>query len=352
MPFSMLPRPFFDQAPELIRRWTDLASRCGRPDPFCCTPAWQLAFHDAFAPSRPLFFQIEDENVLAFSEMQLTNGMPVLTPLETEWISGSPLLGPGADELLLAALPRMRALFNGALPCLLIGGMEKGSPVRERLLSLRGFRVIEQPESRQRSASLEGGMDGYLSRRSGNFRAKMKKARRRAAESGVAFERHVLGSEEEADRLYARMLAVEEKSWKGIGRCGMTVPPSREFYRLMMRRLARNGCGRVIFAVRDGRDVGFLFGGMAGAFYRGQQFSYDNALRSLSIGDLLQLEQLSWLCGEGVRRYDMGMSDHPSMKYKERWAETEQSLHSWLMIPYRPALVRPGRNAPSQHDAI
>ena len=352
MPFSLLPRPFLDQAPELIRRWTDLASRCGRPDPFCCTPAWQLAFHDAFAPSRPLFFQMEEENLLAFAQMQLSNGIPVLTPLETEWISGAPLLGPESDELLLAALPRIRALFNGALPCILIGGMEKDSPVLQRLLSLREFRVIEQPESWQRSASLEGGMDGYLSRRSGNFRAKMKKAKRRAEENGIVFERHVPGSMEEADRLYARMLAVEERSWKGMERCGMTVPPSREFYQIMMRRLARNGCGRVMFAVQDGRDVGFIFGGLAGAFYRGQQFSYDNALRPLSIGDLLQLEQLSWLCGEGVRRYDMGMSDHPSMKYKEHWAELEHSQHAWLLLPMRPAVIAPPHDAPAQKGSF
>lgn len=340
MPFSLLTRSSLDQRPELIRLWTDLASRCGRPDPFCCTPAWQLAFHDAFAPSRRLFFRIEEQNVLAFADMRLSNGIPVLAPLEMEWLSGSPLLGPDADELLLDELSGMRALFDGVLPCLLIGGVEKDSPMRQRLLSRREFRVIEQPESRQRSASLEGGMDGYLSRRSGNFRAKMKKARRRAAENGIEFERHVPGSVEEADRLYARMLAVEEKSWKGLGRCGMTVPPSRQFYQIMMRRLALNGCGRVMFAVREGQDAGFIFGGIAGAFYRGQQFSYDNAQRDLSVGDLLQLQQLAWLCEEGIRRYDMGMSDHPSMAYKRRWAEMEQSLHAWLMIPRQPARNR------------
>ena len=37
----------------------------------------------------------------------------------------------------------------------------------------------------------------------------------------------------------ARMLAVEEESWKGQGQCGMTEEPARSFYAAMLRRLAR-----------------------------------------------------------------------------------------------------------------
>ena len=335
MEFFTLPHGSLGWSPSLATRWTDIAARSGRPDPFSCTPAWQLAFHDAFAPSRRLFVHANERNLLAFAELTLTSGQIILAPVESHWISASPLLGPEADELFASALPFVAREYGGFLPCFLLSGMEKDSETFFRLYlhfsSL--FRFVEQTPSLQRSASLEGGMDGYLSRRSGNFRSKMKKARRRALEQGIRFERLVPAGVEEADRIYARMTAVEEKSWKGKGHCGMTEPPSLEFYQVMMRRLSLNGGARVMFAMQGEKDIGFIFGGMAGTFYRGQQFSYDDDWKRFSIGDLLQLEQIAWLCEEGALRYDMGMSDHPAMAYKTHWAEQEQALFAWLLIP-------------------
>ena len=335
MKFIHLSQGSLDWAPELITRWTDAAARSGRPDPFSCTPAWQLAFHDAFAPARRLFIQVEGENVLAFAELTLLSGHIILVPIESHWISASPLLGPDADALFSEALPFISREYGGRFPSFLLSGMEKNCELLRRLF-LRvssQFRFLKQPVSLQRSASLQGGMDGYLSRRSGNFRSKMKKARRKAAENAILFERLVPSGLKEADAVYARMVAVEEKSWKGKEHCGMTEHPSLEFYHAMMRRLSLHKGGRVMFAMHEGRDIGFIFGGMAGSCYRGQQFSYDADWKAFSIGDLLQMEQLDWLCEEGAVRYDMGMSDHPSMAYKAHWAETEQSLHACLLMP-------------------
>lgn len=321
--------------PELTARWTDAAASSGRPDPFSCTPAWQLAFHDAFAPARRLFIHAKDNNVLAFAELTLLSGHVILAPIESHWISASPLLGPDADDLFAEALPFISQEYEGHAPCFLLSGMERGCELFHRLFLRLSpqFRFLKQPVSLQRSASLLGGMDSYLSRRSGNFRSKMKKARRKAAESGILFERVVPSGLKEADAVYARMVAVEEKSWKGKGHCGMTEPPSLEFYHAMIRRLSLYRGGRVMFAMHEGRDIGFIFGGMAGSCYRGQQFSYDTDWKAFSIGDLLQMEQLDWLCEEGAVRYDMGMSDHPSMAYKTHWAETELSLHACLLMP-------------------
>ena len=335
MEILTLPHGSLHWNPDLTSRWTAIAALSGRPDPFSCTPAWQLAFHDAFAPRRRLFIHADDGNVLAFAEMMLTSGHILLAPLESHWISASPLLGPEAAELFVHALPGLAVFYDGRLPCFLIGGLEEDSTLIPRISRSTGglFRLMKQPLSLQRSASLEDGMDGYLSRRSGNFRSKMKKAHRRAAERDIRFERVIPSTPEQADVIYARMTAVEEKSWKGRDHCGMTEPPSLEFYRSMIRRLSLYRGGRVMFAVHEGRDIGFIFGGVAGQFYRGQQFSYDADWKAFSVGDLLQLEQISWLCEEGVLRYDMGMSDHPSMAYKTHWAEMELSLHAWLLVP-------------------
>lgn len=335
MELCTLPHGSLAWNPELTALWTEVAGRCGEPDPFSCTPAWQLAFHDAFEPARHLLIHADTENVLAFAELFLTSGHIILTPLETHWVSGCPMLGPHSDEILEQVLPALSRIYGGRPPCLLIGGMGVDSPLAKRLFRRFSgrFRFLEQPVSLQRSASLDGGLDGYLSRRSANFRSKMKKAHRRAEAQGVMFERAVPSTPDEADRTYARMLSVEEKSWKGRDHCGMAESPSKEFYHVMIRRLSLYRGGRVIFATHDGSDIGFIFGGVADKYYRGQQFSYDMTWRDFSIGDLLQLEQLSWLCEEQVIRYDMGMSDDPAMAYKTHWAEMEQIQRTWLLIP-------------------
>ncbi len=335
MEFLTFPRGSLDWNPDAVARWTALAAASGKPDPFSCGPAWQLSFHEAFHPDRRLLLRVESDASLAFSELVLPSGAIIFTPPESHWISGCPLLGREPERLLERALPFLADACRGRLPCFLIGGLADDDDLPLRLIRRFGnrFRFLEQEPSRQRGASLDGGFDGYLSRRSGNFRAKMKKAKKNADALGLRFEAFAPDDPSLADALYARMLAVEEKSWKGRDHCGMAESPSREFYGIMLRRLSRRREGRVIFARLDGRDVGFIFGGLCGARYRGQQFSYDDAFKRLSVGDLLQLEQIRRLCDEGVLRYDMGMSDHPSMAYKARWAESELSLRAWLLIP-------------------
>ena len=107
---------------------------------------------------------------------------------------------------------------------------------------------------------------------------------------------------EEAQKTYARMIAVERTSWKGIDHCGMAEPGICDFYAFLLERLAPERGARVIFARRDGKDVGFIFGGLAGPVYRGQQFSYAHDCQALSLGNLMQIEKIRWLCEEGVQR--------------------------------------------------
>lgn len=92
---------------------------------------------------------------------------------------------------------------------------------------------------------------------------------------------------------------------------------------------------RIMFARHEDRDIGFIFGGRTGAFYRGQQFSYNHAWKHWSIGNLLQVEQVRWLCEEGVERYDMGPLDADAMRYKEHWTERRLPIQTWLLVPRR-----------------
>jgi len=350
--------------PELLRACTQ-AIDAEQYDPCCCAPAWQLSFHESFLPQRTLLIGAEDGRAALFAEGAFENGMPCLTPLESHWFSGAPLLGPDQDELFAGLVSAVVRAYGGCVPGFMLSALPR--EVMKRIAQRFGpyFRFALYTTAEQRSASLEGGMDGFLSRRSGNFRSKMKKARRRADALGVEYEHAVPSSLEEADAIYARMLDVESRSWKGMAGSGISESPSREFYHYMMRRLAvgpQAGNARVIFATHEGVDVGFIFGSLScggpspdgrndledsispffpalqpqhGAVYRGQQFSYAQEWREYSIGDLLQLRQLEWLCSEGVQRYDMGMSDDPRMAYKTHWAECIRKQEIWLLLPNR-----------------
>lgn len=147
---------------------------------------------------------------------------------------------------------------------------------------------------------------------------------RRADHYGIEFERNVPVTQIDAEETYKRMLAVEAVSWKGIQKCGMIEQPSNDYYACMLRRLAMSGRGRVIFAQHEGRDIGFIFGGMAGTVYRGQQFSYSDEWQAHSIGNLMQLQQIQWLCEEGATRCDMG----PLMDYKHHWTENRPKIET------------------------
>lgn len=193
------------------------------------------------------------------------------------------------------------------------------------------------------SASLDGGLDGFLSRRSRLLRRRLRQATRRARDAGVEYERSTPQSPAEAAAAFERMLGVERTSWKGLERRGMDDRYSRLFYSAMMRRLAVSSSGRVIFARAGERDVGFIFGGLAGTIYRGQQFSYADDWAPFSIGNLLQQEQIAWLAEDNVVTYDMG----PLMDYKHHWTETRIGMEVLLLRPRR-ATESAGHRAPTQ----
>ena len=293
-------------------------------DPFCSRTEWQLSFYESIAPKRPLRVRAHDDSVVAFAE-RLIEGVPVLEPIDNSWLFGSTLIGPDAVPMLREVMverPQHAVIVSG----LLSGGARLRELARAFGATHHLFRVSDETAC---SASLEGGLDGYLSRRSAKLRRGVRNAARRAAARGVTFERRVPRTPEECDAIYERVLSVEERSWKGVGRCGMAEEPSRTFYRLMLQRQVASGGGRIVFAVHDGEDIGFVFGGVASGVYRGQQFSFVEAWRRASIGNLLQLEQVRWLCEEGVGRYDMG----PAMDYKLSWTETRRRFEAVAMRP-------------------
>jgi len=317
----------------ILDAWRQIAVNTRQADPFCSSPTWQLAFHEAFSPKRRLLVENSSGSMLSFAEKIFSPSEIYLTPIEPHWFFACPLLGRNSVDLLVKAMEYLTKEYAPRFPKILISGIRPKSFLPGRLLQVfsKDFAMFLHSRGLQCAASLSGGVDGFLSRRSANFRSKLKKACKRAAAKGISFERVLPTSPEEAAAIYARMLAVEEVSWKGINACGMAESPVREFYAAMMRRLSQHADARVIMAKYEGKDIGFIFGGMAGKIYRGQQFSYDDAWKEFSIGNSMQLEQIQWLCEEKAARYDMGPIVGQAMGYKTHWTEKRIPIQCWRL---------------------
>jgi CelD/BcsL family acetyltransferase involved in cellulose biosynthesis len=315
-----------DRPDSLLNR---LAKSYAPQDPLCSRSEWILSFHEAFNPDRTLHIRSTDHSMVAFASWEHEDYGTILEPLESHWLFSNPLLGAHSIELLRSLLNENPDGIGDAL--LVLSGLEMGTPLLNSVVKAfnRTHTIRHLRSTIFRSASLAGGPDGFLSRRSPKFRNNLRRAIRLSRERGVQFEQARPMSMPEADRAFDRMLRIEEQSWKGIEKCGMAESPSKEFYRLLFRRLASGGLARAIFATADGKDVGFVMGGIDGTHYRGQQFSFVHDWGRESIGNLLQWEQIQSLCHEGIERYDMGSV----LEYKVRWTEIEIQTESIVLHP-------------------
>lgn len=285
------------------------------------------------SPANEVFIHEGGDSLLAFALRDFRGQDRILAPLETTWMFGSPLLGPHGVELLadtyadIFSQDGAEQVINGLIVSAIPDAGHQRSQLIRQILNRSDAWVIAEDELC--SASLDGGLDGFLSRRSASFRRGLGKQSRKAARVAVTFERCAPLTDVDASAVYQRMIDVELRSWKGIGECGMAEPEVRSFYGCLVRRLALTGNARIIFARHEGRDIGYIYGGLAGDCYRGQQFSFDNEWRAYSIGNLMQQEKIRWLCDSGIARYDMG----PMMGYKADWTELRTSVESWLIKP-------------------
>jgi hypothetical protein len=335
MRHSLDPAPIFGEVSQdnYWPDWNVAASSSGQADPFCCSPAWQLSFHNSYAPNRRLFIRESSNNVVAFAEKIISGELVLLTPIESSWLFGNPLLGEHSVDLFSDMLADIEKYYSPVSPRIIISGIRPYGSLYKKLKRRFAdeFKFCRYSSGVQCSASLTGGVDGYLSKRSANFRRKTRKETRKALSHGVTLERVSPNSNRQVDETYSRMLSVELASWKGIGRCGMAEAGPKKFYEVMMKHLAITGDARVIFAKHGGKDIGFIFGGVAEGVYRGQQFSYDEEWQSASIGNVLQMEQVDWSCEEGLVRYDMGPLEGPKMSYKTHWTERKHNIETWIL---------------------
>ncbi len=293
-------------------RMDELADASPGLDRFCSSSAWALSAFEAFSPEAVPFVVDTPDGMVAL--LRHPGGPPdVVTPFEAMWGLGSPFLGPRPEALvdaLWTALPRARIV-------LAFLGIKPGSAAARGIATRFAprFDVAEGPPTVRVMAGLDGGVDGFLARRSPKFRANARRARRAAARAGWRFELIAAPTATEAEQLFTRALAIEARSWKSDE--GILLAPMQTFYARMLPRLAAKGRLRALFARRGDEDGGYAFVGVAGGVMRGLQASYDERFARDAPGVLLHLELVERACAEGLSVYDLGTDG----EYKRRWGE-------------------------------
>jgi CelD/BcsL family acetyltransferase involved in cellulose biosynthesis len=279
-------------------------------DPFCTSSAWSFAAGASFPTAEPPTLVEEDG---AWYGSRLARGeAAVLLGLDPVWGFATPAVGPPKAAARIVA----RRLEHADWDVAVLTGQARGMPLTEALVAalVDRFSLHLGPEESRARADLGDGLSAWWASRSARFRQRLGQVERRAAEAGVEI---VDASGLDVDELMRRVLAVEERSWKGEQGTGLSEPELAAFYRRMLTRLQPAGQVRALLARVDDADVGYIVGGVRGSTYRGFQLSQAMAAAHLSIGHLLQLEQVRGAADEGLATYDLGMA----MPYKDRWAD-------------------------------
>lgn len=295
------------------------ALRTPRIDGFCSSSAWIVPAHHAFHPvAVPWILQGAD----GFAPLAVDHADSVgryVAPLEAMWGLASPLLSSDPVRLardLAAKLLDQRRRWD----TLWFSGLAMDSDAFRALVGAFGrrCRLGLGPQTVRHVASVDGGFEGWIERRSAKFRANIRRTVRRAEQEGITYSRlDRFEAQGAGQRLFDRILAVERRSWKGMSEQGIQSGAMLRFYQLMVAQLARDGRLRVVLARQGESDVAFCFGAVFGDTYRGLQMSFADEYRALGAGNLVQAEMIRWLGEDGVPEYDLG-TDIP---YKMRWSE-------------------------------
>lgn len=300
-------------------------------DAFCSRSAWILSFFEAFRPGARVEVLREEDSFVALAAVDEPGVGVVLESLESMWGFASPLVGARSTALLEHM--HARAAASGALRPQLLTGLPATRDRLEAVIRVLAARFAIRPlePTVRYQASLAGGVDGWLGRRTRKFRRNLRGARERTRAAGVRLEHVRPRTAAESAVAYARALEIERDTWKTASGNGVDRGPMREFYARMLPRLAERGELRALFATLDGVDVGYLYGGTAGALFRGLQFSFRERERALGLGNALQAEMIESLCADGFALYDLGSQS----EYKRHWGEIGLVTAGLLARPRR-----------------
>jgi hypothetical protein len=288
-------------------------------DTFCSSTAWTVPAHAAFHANTATIVARSGNSCVSLARGSGDGLGQYLMPTEGVWTLASPVVGPDAHENVEHLLTFLEREPHGATLAL-ITGIEVGSTTETLLVSgaKRQVDAVEVRPVTRHVASLDGGVDRFLGRRSRKFRANLRRIMRRANEAAVEVTVQSVASQDQLRSLYSRALNIEFGSWKTATGNGVAMGPMKAFTRgVLGRALAAGDTPVFLFAQRDGQDVGYLHGVLRGTYFRGLQMSFDDRHRNLSLGNVLQWSAIQHLAERHATDYDLGST----VPYKALWSE-------------------------------
>ena len=288
-------------------------------DGFCSSSLWVLPARTAFHPTHEILHWTDGEGHVALAAGESEIAGRYLMPIEAVWGLASPVIHRSSRAGAQCLSDALRS--TGAWRVALLTGLGVDSALFHAVVrQLSGqYKLRGTQRANRHVASLEGGLDGFLSRRRRKFRASLRRMQRSTESMGVQVERHQLNSADDVMDVWNRILAIERQSWKSLSGNGVASGPMAIFTPAVLRRCAEKASALVLFATHEGRDIGYLHGGLVDGHFRGLQMSFVDDWRPHGIGNLMQFSAITWLCALEARTYDLGSE----LPYKRRWAETE-----------------------------
>lgn len=305
---------------EKRKAWDSLAQRSSAlgVDPWCSQSSWSLAVHAAFADPQSdpggAFGLEHADGIATFGRLHTAEGASALVPLDRVWGFASPVVCRVGTETEVCEDLAATLIADPSWKICVLTGSELDGPMFNGLVNGFGRHLpLYAGETRTRClASLDGGVDSYLARRTREHRRNLRQAQRQAV--GLSYN---IADDDPAEAIVERLHMVEARSWKGRDGSGIESPDMARLYKTLVYDLSHRKALRCVFLQQDGSDVGFILGGVLGSTYRGLQISFCEDVRARSVGNLLQWHEVKRSCEEGLHIYDLGMD----IAYKRRWAE-------------------------------
>jgi CelD/BcsL family acetyltransferase involved in cellulose biosynthesis len=298
--------------------WDALAAR--QPTPFLLS-AWLEPWLDAFARRRRL-------RVLAlWRDERLVGGVPLLdgfrqsrapvndhTPAFGVLAADEDALGRLAEELLSVADGLVLPALDGEDPAL--ARLHRAATAEGRLVHAEPMHVTLW-------TATDGELESYLSRIPSKRRSELRRLRRKAEREHELRIRAVEVPVDPAAAL-ARMVELEAAGWKGRGGTAIASAASTErFYRALAGRFHALGALRLSELTLDGSAAALELG----ILHRGRLFTpksaYDERLRSLAPGIVLQMAAIERCFELGLQAYDF---TGPAYEYERPFATGERRL--------------------------
>lgn len=301
-----------DELAAIAPAWDAAVEATPDVDGFCASTAWSFSAATSF-PDADEPVVVGDGVAFCGMRSARSEAGPVLVGLDPVWGFATPFVGP---PMRAAQMLSLRLRSDDTWRLAVVAGQREDSPLTACLAQLaEGEWTLYRGTTEARlRIDLADGVDAWFARRSSRFRQRLRRLERDADGRGLTV--HDV-SAVPPDELFDRVVAIEARSWKGREGTGLASPDLQVFYRQVFTRLGGRDHLRVLVARLDGRDVGYIAGGVRGDLYRGLQLAHDADHAELGVGHLLQLAQLRLLEAEGVATYDLGMD----MAYKHRWAD-------------------------------